>query len=139
MAHKVLHLFLAAVIAACPIWCSVGVCVSADGCEAEECHALECCCSCECEHEGCNEDRCDDEPSQPCDDSGCGICQCVCGGAILEQCSCEVTDHGMMIWLATHDSSAHELQGQFSPAATTHAGRAGPGCRLWILHLAMLL
>ena len=146
MANNALHIFLIAVIAACPTWCGLGVCATADGCAASECVSPKCCGHDDC----CSQDSQNEQrdgnpgcpPSQPSDSPGCDLCQCVCGGAIVEQDDCELT-HREQVSLCdvsvVGDSSADLFQWRFSHSTIPNAGSTDPGCRLCILHLSMLL
>jgi len=139
MAQNTLRIFLAVVAACCPIGCGLGACAPAEGSEVDEPPSQACCC-CHAQAQDAprSEGPGDQEPLRPCDDTGCGICQCVCGGAIIKPCAGAATHHGMSHFVAD-DSPLHVLSRQFSHVTAPHSGNADPGCRLCILHQSMLL
>ncbi len=106
MLARLLHILLIVTIAVCPVWCSVGLC---DGCEdcgvASPCSSQTAGC---CGHEPTGNRE--SPPSRP-DRGEPSICQCICGGAVVEQPTDALSD-GKVAWLAavaTHQPVATRL------------------------------
>ena len=142
MTRNVICLLLMAMIVACPLWCRSGACASAEECCAQDCTADKCCDQ-EPAHDqnSCNEHS-DHDPSQPCDNSPCSLCQCFCGGAVIEQHDYDVMQqvanplHDLVL---SSDSIADILFRNNSTTTLAHEVKIASGRSLCILHMSLLL
>ncbi len=142
MTRKVLNLLLIAMIVACPLWCMSGICASTEECCARDQAAHDCCDQEQARDQHSCDEHSDHHPSNPCDNSPCGLCQCICGGAVIEHNDDDVAQqvanplHDLVL---ASNSIADILFRQNSPTILAHEARVTSGRSLCILHMSLLL
>jgi len=139
MTRNILHLLLAALIITCSFWCRLGTCTSSEKCCTSVFSAAHCC-----PEERPDPARCQNEQphEKPSNKAPCDACQCICGGAVIENNDGDGTqevDIPLYGIVDAGNSIINLICEQASRTTLPSQERNTSGRNLCVLHMSFLL